>query len=106
GQSPTSAEADQSGAFRIADLAPGRYRLKVTPMPENGYLKSVRLDGVEAADGELDLSRAAQGLSLKIVVSLNGGQIQGKLLDKDGEPLGAVPAMVLLVADPKEIDLE
>jgi len=106
GESPSSAEVDQSGAFRIPDVAPGRYRLKVTPMPENGYLKSVRLDGVEAPDGELDLSRGAQGLSLKIVVGRNGGQIQGKLLDKDGEPLGAVPAMVLLVADPKEIDLE
>ena len=106
GQPSPTAEADQNGAFHIADIAPGRYRLKVAPMPENGYLKSVRLDGVEAPDGELDLSRAAQGSSLKIVVSRNGGQIQGKLLDQDGDPLGVVPASVLLVADPKEIDLE
>ncbi len=106
GEPPPSAEADQNGVFRIAGIAPGRYRPKVTPMPENGYLKSVRLDDVEAPDGELDLSRGAQGLSLKIVVSRNGGQVSGKLLDQDGEPLGAMPAMVLLAADPKEIDLE
>ena len=43
---------------------------------------------------------------MKIVVSRNGGQVSGKLLDQDGEPLGAMPAMVLLAADPKEIDLE
>jgi len=106
GEPPPSAQADQNGAFRIAGIAPGRYRLKVTPLPENGYLKSVRLDDAAAPDGELDLSRAAQGLSVKIVVSRNGGQIEGKLLDKGGEPLGAVPATVLLAADPKEIDLE
>lgn len=106
GEPPPTAEADQNGAFRIADIAPGRYRLKVTPMPENGYLKSVRLEGVEVPDGELDLSRGAPGSSLKIVVSRNGGQVSGKLLDKDGEPLGAETVMVLLVADPKQIDLE
>lgn len=106
GETPPSAQVDASGMFRIANIPPGSYRVNVTPMPENAYVKSVRLDGVEAPDGELDLSRAPQGASLKIVVSPNGGQVSGKLLDKDGEPLGAVPAMVILVADPKEMDLE
>jgi hypothetical protein len=103
--SPPAAAVDQTGAFRVTDVAPSRYRVRVTPLGENGYLKSVRLDGVEAPNGEFDLSRGAQG-SLKLVASRNGGQIAGKLLDKEGEPLGAAPAMVLLVADPKEIDLE
>ena len=106
GEPPPSVEVDQSGAFRIANIAPGAYRVKVTPMAENGYLKSVRLDGAEAPDGELDLWHAVQGSSLKIAVSRNGGQVSGKLLDKDGEPLGAMPVMVLLVTDPKEIDFE
>ncbi len=101
-----AAETDQSGAFRIGGVAPGRYRLQVKPMPENAYLKSVRLDGVEVPDGKLDLSRGAQGSSLRIVVSRNGGQISGKLLDKSGEAVGAMPVMVLLVADPKDIDFE
>jgi hypothetical protein len=106
GGSNPSAEVDQTGGFRIADIAPGRYRVKVAPTPENAYLKSVRLDGAEAPGGELDLSRGAQGSLLRIVVSPNGGQVEGKLLDKDGEPVGAVPVMTLLVADPKDIDLE
>lgn len=106
GESAPSAEVDPSGAFRIGNIAPGRYRVKVAPIPENAYLKSVRLDGVEALDGDLDLSRGAQGSSLRIVVSRNGGQVSGKLLDQSGEPVGVVPVMVLLVADPKDIDLE
>jgi hypothetical protein len=109
GASAPSAEVDQSGAFRITDIAPGRYRVNVAPLPENAYLKSIRLDGAEAPDGEVDLSHAAPGASLKIVVSRNGGQISGKLLDKDGQPLGALRVFVLLVPaglDTKEIDLQ
>ena len=101
-----STEIDSGGAFRISGVAPARYRVQVTPMAENAYVKSVRLDGVEAPDGKLDLSRGAQGSSLRIVVSRNGGQVSGKLLDKGGEPVGAMPLMVLLVADPKDIDFE
>jgi len=99
------AEVDQ-GAFHIADIAPGHYRLKLTPMPENAYLKSVRLNDEETPENDLDLTRPAPASSLKIVVSRNGGQLSGKLLDQNGEPLGATPAAVLLVADPKKIDLE
>lgn len=101
-----STEVNPSGVFRLAEIPPNHYRVQVTPMIENSYLKSVCLDGIEAPGGEVDLSRAAQGSSLKIVVSRNGGQVEGKLLDKNGEPVVAVPVSVLLVADPKEIDLE
>ena len=99
------AAVDADGAFHIAGIPPGRYRVDVTPMPDNWYLKSVRLDGVEVAHDELDFSRGMQTASLKIVASRNGGQISGKLLDKNGEPVGAVPVLVLLVDNPKEIDL-
>ena len=106
GDSPAPADVDANGSFHIGGIAPGRYRVNVTPLPDNWYLKSVRLDGAEAANGELDLSRGVQSSSLKIVVSRNGGQISGKLLDKNGDPVGAVPMFVLLVDDPKEIDFE
>lgn len=105
GSPPPSAEVEQ-GVFHITDIAPGQYRLKVTPFEENAYVRSVRLDDVETPEDDLDLTRSAPGTSLKIVVSRNGGQISGKLLDKDGRPLGDVPAGVLLVEDPRKIDLE
>ena len=104
--STPSGEVDASGVFRISDVAPRRYRVGVQPLPENAYLKSVRLDGAEAADGRLDLSRGAQGSSLRIVVSRNGGQVSGKLLDQNGEPVGTVPLMVLVAADGQEIDVD
>lgn len=105
GDAPPSAEVDQAGAFHLAGIAPAHYRLRVTPLAENAYIKSVRLNDADAPDDDLDFSRAAPGASLKIAVSRNGGQIAGKLLDEDGEPLGAAPAMVVLVADGVDVDL-
>jgi hypothetical protein len=106
GDAAPSAEVDAAGAFHISGIAPGHYRVRVTPLTENAYLKSVRLDDAEASDDDLDFSRATPRTSLKIVVSRNGGQIAGKLLDQDGEPLGAAPAMVVLAADGKDVDLQ
>lgn len=106
GETASSGAVDKSGTFRVTNIAPLRYRVQVTPMPENAYLKSVRWNGAEAPNGELDLSHGSQGLSLKIAIGLNGGQISGKLLDTNGEPVGGVRVMVLLVNDPKAIDME
>ena len=105
GSPPPSAEVDR-GAFHLADIGPGHYRLKVTPLEENAYVKSVRLDDAETPEDDLDLTRLTPASSLKIVGSRNGGQLSGKLLDKNGEPLGPAPAMMFLVEDGKEIDVE
>jgi hypothetical protein len=102
---PASTEVEQ-GAFHLTDIGPVHYRLKVTPLEENAYLKSVRLDDAETPEDDLDLTRLSPASSLKIVVNRNGGQIGGKLLDKNGDPLGPALAMVLLASDGKEIDFE
>lgn len=64
-------------------------------------MKEVALDGTAAADDVLDLSRGVGGSRLKITVSLTGGRISGRLLDKDGDPAQG-PMMVFLATDPKQ----
>ena len=54
------------------------------PLPENAYIKTMQLDGAPSSDGEIDLSRGARGSRLRLVVSANGAQISGAVLDKDG----------------------
>jgi protocatechuate 3,4-dioxygenase beta subunit len=100
---PPAAEVAQDGSFHFANLLPGKFRLEVEPMPENGYLKEVALDGKALTDPVLDFSQGVSGSRLKIAVSRAGGQVSGRVLDKAGEPaLGLM--MVFLATDAKHLD--
>jgi protocatechuate 3,4-dioxygenase beta subunit len=99
-------EVDQKGAFRIAGVPPGKFRVQVEPLPDNAYMKSVVLDGGAVEDGVLDFSHGVKGNRLKISVSLNGGQVSGRVLDKDGEPVTGPMIMVFLATDVKQIQKE
>jgi hypothetical protein len=102
---PKGGEVAPDGAFRFEEIFPGEYRVNVVPLSENAYLKSVSLDGVEMANGTLRLSRGTGGTKLRIKVSLNGGQLKGRVLDGDGQPL-PTPAFVALAVSADEIQWE
>ncbi len=100
---PAAAEVGQDGSFHIAAVPPARFKPVVEPMPENGYLKEVAMDGKTAPDGVLDFSQGVGGSRLKITVSRNGGRISGKVLGKDGEPaIGLI--MIFLGTDTKHME--
>jgi hypothetical protein len=98
-----SAEVDKDGVFVIKDIPPGKFAVHVDPMPENGYLKSVALNGAVAANDVVDLSRGAGGSTVKITLSRNAAQLSGNIQDQDGEPLLNHFVVVFLVQDPNEI---
>jgi hypothetical protein len=101
-RAPSAAVAPDC-TFRLTDVFPEEYRLTVEPLPENGYLKAVALDGAAARPGGLlDLSRG--GSHLKITLSRNGAQISGSVIDTEGRALANSVAMVALVDDPEHPD--
>jgi protocatechuate 3,4-dioxygenase beta subunit len=102
---PPAAEVAPDGSFRIAGVPPLKFKPVVEPMPENGYLKEVALDGNARPDEILDFTQGVGGSKLKIAVSRNGGRVSGRVLDKDGEPANGL-IMVFLGIDPKEMDEE
>jgi hypothetical protein len=55
-------------------------------MPENAFIKSVKLEGNESPDGLLDLSRGVKGANVRVTLSRNGGRVEGSVLDAEGEP--------------------
>jgi hypothetical protein len=71
-------------------------------MPENGFVKSVKLDNVETHDDVLDLSQGA-GATIKVTLGLNGGRLEGRVLGEDGEPSHLPFAFVFLAAKAEEI---
>jgi Carboxypeptidase regulatory-like domain len=102
---PEGGEVDKNGAFIISGLFPGRYRVEVSPLPGNSYVKEVRLDGALVKD-VLDLSSGVRGSSLKVVVSADGGELSGTVQSSDGVRLNNTEASVYLIADPKQIRAE
>ena len=99
----TGGEVDGNGAFRIGNIAPGKYRVKVQPLAENAYIKALEIDGVAAAKGIADLSQAARGASAKVTLGSNGARISGRVLDSNSEPIENSMLMIFLTSDPDDI---
>ncbi len=89
--SPVAAD----GSFRMKDVQPGKYLVSLAPLPENGYVEAVQLDGTEVPDHIIDLSKGADGRTLKVIVNPNGAQIAGTIHAADGT-LFRLPALVIL----------
>ncbi|HXA49220.1 MAG TPA: carboxypeptidase regulatory-like domain-containing protein [Candidatus Acidoferrum sp.] len=92
GLQPSGGATDSKGAFTVNGLAPSRYRVRVTPLPDNGYVKKVLVGDTESPDDTLDMSAASRSGRIKVVVARDGAQITGHVLDPDGarNPLSVV----------------
>ncbi len=104
-------ETDKDGAFRIAGVHAGNYRVVVQPMGPNTYIKSMQLDGAmqRAPTASSTFPRGAGGSHLKVAISANGAQISGAVLDADGQPLPNMLAEIRLLNnatgdDPPEME--
>jgi hypothetical protein len=93
------------GSFTLENVTGGDYRVEVLPvltvppstlLPsdlENAFVKSIRLDGRDVLNGGLQVDSPVRG-SMQIVVSLNGGTIEGRVLDA-GKPAANVNAVIV-----------
>jgi hypothetical protein len=96
------AEIGKDNTFRVAGLASDKFRVHVDNLPDNAYVKSISLDGQAIDDGIVDFSGGIKGARLKVVVGQDGGQISGKVLGHDGQPLVSPLAMLMIWKDPKQ----
>ena len=101
----TGGEVDGDGGFRIGNIVPGKYRVKVEPLAENAYLKTLEIDGVAVNNGVADLSKVARGASAKLTIGSNGAQISGRVLDANGEPMLTNVVMIFLARDAEDIPM-
>ena len=82
----TAARADKTGSVLIENIVPSTYTVKVSNLPPDAYLKSVRLGDRELPDRQLTLEAGETIDGLEAVVSLGGGRIDGIVLDQDRQP--------------------
>lgn len=102
-EQPQPANVRPDGSFQIDQVFPRKLRFRVLSLPENAYVKSVKLDDAEVRDGELDLSQGVNGARLRVTVSRNGGQLTGNVLGEDGGPLRSSLAFVCLAETPSDL---
>jgi hypothetical protein len=95
-EQPQTNHVSRDGTFQIDQIFPEKLRLRVLSLPENAYVKSVKLDAAEVRDADLDFSQGVNGAKLKITVSRNGGQLSVNVLGEDGHPLRRSLALVCL----------
>jgi len=97
------AQVKPDGTFLIENVYDGNYRLRISGFPEEYYVKSAREGGSDVLESGLAISRSQLPSRLEIVLSPDGGCVDGTVL-KDQLPVSA--AMVVLVPDPPHRDRE
>lgn len=90
-----NARVKDDGSFELENVAGDNYRVNVYGLTGPFYVKSIRMGDADGLETGLDLSRGAAG-PLEIVLSRNGGQVEGTVVDATQQP---VMCTVVLVPD-------
>ena len=92
GDSP-SAKAAEDGKFTLPNVFAGKYRIRVTGLPDNGYVKTVKSGGQEMDQDGADLSGGSG--SLEIQVSRTGAQVEGSIMGADDKPVSGATVVLI-----------
>jgi hypothetical protein len=89
-----AAPVKADGTFSMPQVGQDAYRVNVTGMPRNFYLKSARLGATDVLQQDLRFDRPPT-IPLEIVISSNTGTVNGTVLNERQEP--SVNCIVVLV---------
>jgi len=96
-----NAQIKPDGTFVVPNVFDGSYRVRVSGYPEDYYVKSVRAGGSEVLESGLTVSRGQSPARLEIVLSPDGGRVEGTVLK---EQVPVARAWVVLAPDPAHRD--
>jgi hypothetical protein len=101
GAAGSQAKAD--GTFVVENVYDGHYRLRILGFPVPYYIKSAREGGSDVLESGLTISRSQPPSRLEIVLSPDGGRVDGAVSKEHNAVSGA---LVVLVPDPPRRDRE
>jgi protocatechuate 3,4-dioxygenase beta subunit len=93
----SGAQVATDGTFVLENVTDGSYRLNVGGYPEEFYVQSARVGGVDILEPGLTVGHNDLPGSLDIVLSADGGRVDGAVLNNQ-QPSG--DAIVVLIPDP------
>jgi hypothetical protein len=85
-------QVDASGAFTIP-VTPGEYKLAITGLPVDMYIRDARLENKDALEGLTILDRIDGALD--VTVSSKSGQVGGTVVDAAGKPVPNVQVAIV-----------
>jgi hypothetical protein len=91
-----SGSVNADGSFRIQNLRPDRYSLRLSGLKDDCYLKTVSLGMGDAPATEITLVDGSP--TLELVLRTDGGSIAGKVIDDRHTPIRS--ATVVLIPEP------
>ena len=94
GPTPLSQSSSQDGAFRVDNVLPGEYRLSVTPLPPDVYVKQARFNQADVLNKPMQFSVSETG-TMDIVLSNRGGQIDGIVSDEKQHAASGIQAVLI-----------
>jgi hypothetical protein len=92
----TAPKVESDGSFFVELDEPGAYEISLTAMPEDFYLKSVRLGPLQTDGRTINVSDSSVE-PLELVVNSRGGRVEGLGRDEEGEPIAG--ATIVLVPE-------
>jgi Carboxypeptidase regulatory-like domain len=87
--------------FTLDDVVEGDYRVQIEYLPKGTYVKSIRFGSTDALNGTISIDRRSSD-RMEVVVSSNGGKINGTVLNKNREPLSNTPVALVPEASRRE----
>jgi len=89
------ATADEAGKFRLRGVSPGFYRVLVNNLRAGLYVKAIRVGNYDVMETGLDISRGGLPGEIAIVLSANGGTLQGTARNENGSSPGGVQVLAI-----------
>jgi protocatechuate 3,4-dioxygenase beta subunit len=87
-----SAPVDAEGAFNLRHVTEGDYRVKINPMAEGAYIKTVMYGGADTTRYPLTVGEAPG--KLEVTLGVGAGEAEGTVTDGDKPVAGALVAAV------------
>ena len=95
---PGESRIDADGKFQINSVFPGKFILQLTGLPENAFVKTVRIGNVEWHTGRIDLPDGVKGAQMDVLVSPNAGQLEGTVANEEGQATSDKPFVWVVLA--------
>ena len=83
-----------SGGFVLRNVSFGDYRVTVAGLPAGAYLKSIRQGNRDVLRDGVSIPGAVEN-PLEIILGKNGGQLEGRVINRTREPEGNVPVVLV-----------